>query len=99
MSTDTKVEFGNALNYVQKGPQIPGITNEIQLAFYGYFKQATIGQCNEKAPSRLKVVQKMKWDSWNKHGKMSTEDAMKGYIKTLEKIAPKWKEWSGKAKL
>lgn len=43
------------------GPPIEDITNELKLRFYGLFKQASTGPCNESAPSRLKVVQRMKW--------------------------------------
>lgn len=44
-----------------KGPPIDEITNELKLRFYGLFKQVSTGPCNESAPSRLKVVQRMKW--------------------------------------
>lgn len=43
------------------GPPIEEITNELKLRFYGLFKQASTGPCNESQPSRLKVVQRMKW--------------------------------------
>jgi len=45
------------------GPKNDNLTNEVKLKFYGYYKQATTGPCNEKAPSRLKLVQRMKWCS------------------------------------
>jgi len=39
-------------------------------------------------------------DVWNKLGNMSKEDAMKAYIKQLEKLVPKWRDWKApKAKL
>lgn len=43
------------------GPPIAGITNELKLKFYALYKQATKGECAEKEPSRLQVVQRMKW--------------------------------------
>jgi acyl-CoA-binding protein len=93
-------EFESAVKYVQEGPPIEEITNELKLRFYGLFKQASTGPCNESAPSRLKVVQRMKWDAWNKLGKMSKEEARKEYIKQLTGLSAKWKEWKGgKAKL
>jgi hypothetical protein len=30
---------------------------------------------------------------------MKKEDAAKAYIKELEKLAPKWRDWQNKAKL
>jgi len=86
-------DFKKAVAYVNKGPTIQGITNEIKLQFYAYFKQATDGPCKETAPSRLQVIKKMKWDAYNKLGKMSKQDARNNYIKALEKLVPKWKDW------
>jgi len=81
------------------GPAIDGITNQMKLDFYGYFKQATDGPCTEKAPNRLQVVKRMKWDAWNKLGKLSKEEARKKYIKALEDLVPNWKKWNSNAKL
>lgn len=51
----------NPFSFKTKGPPIDEITNELKLRFYGLFKQVSTGPCNESAPSRLKVVQRMKW--------------------------------------
>jgi diazepam-binding inhibitor (GABA receptor modulating acyl-CoA-binding protein) len=96
----SKEEFENAVNYVKEGPPIDSITNDMKLNFYAYFKQGTTGKVNEKQPSRLNLIARAKWDVWNKLGNMSKEDAMKAYIKQLEKLVPKWREWKApKAKL
>jgi hypothetical protein len=42
--------------YEIASPGQPSISNEDKLAFYALFKQATTGENNTKAPSRLKVV-------------------------------------------
>lgn len=47
--------------YSTWGPAVTGMTNELKLKFYGLFKQATDGPCNEKEPGRLQVVERMKW--------------------------------------
>jgi diazepam-binding inhibitor (GABA receptor modulator, acyl-CoA-binding protein) len=85
-----------ALNYSATS-RSPNLDNETKLLFYAYFKQATNGPNNTKAPSRLKVVDRYKWDAWKKLGKMSKEDAMKKYVERLNTIAPDWK--NEKAKL
>lgn len=90
---DLKEQFESAVNYVQNGPSISDITNEIKLKFYALYKQATSGPNKEKQPSRLNIVARMKWEAWNKLGKMSKEEAMKRYIEQLEKLVPNWKEW------
>eukprot|EP01123_Difflugia_compressa_P004527 TRINITY_DN15969_c0_g1_i1.p1 TRINITY_DN15969_c0_g1~~TRINITY_DN15969_c0_g1_i1.p1 ORF type:complete len:107 (+),score=24.39 TRINITY_DN15969_c0_g1_i1:28-348(+) len=99
--------FKKSVSYVNGGPPIEGITNDIKLKFYAYFKQATDGPCKEKAPSRLQVIKKMKWDAYNKLGKMTKEEARKSYINELEKlVGSKWKTYqlqpnteTGRAKL
>ena len=72
------------------------IDNETKLKFYAFFKQATVGPNKTKAPSKLKVVERYKWDQWKKLKNMSKEDAMKGYVQELTKKVP---NWNGKAKL
>ncbi len=34
------------------------------LKFYGYFKQATEGECKKSRPSMFNVVERAKWDAW-----------------------------------
>ena len=60
------------------------------------FKQATAGENNTKAPSRLKMVEKMKWEAWKKYGKISKEEAMKKYVDQLNVLVP---SWNSRAKL
>jgi len=66
-------------------------TNQEKLDFYGLFKQGTEGPCNTKAPSRLKIVDKAKWDAWNSLGKKTKEEAMKIYVGKISAIAKKMK--------
>jgi acyl-CoA-binding protein len=82
------------VEYIAKGPEVKGITNELKLKFYGLYKQATDGPCNEKEPSRLQVVKRMKWQAWKELGKMTKEEARKAYIVQLEGVAPSWKSWT-----
>ena len=90
----TEKEYNLALEYITKKSEQDKdakITNEMKLSFYGYFKQITVGPCNVPAPSRLKVVEKAKWDAWSKLKNMKKEDAMKGYIQMVNKVNPKWR--------
>lgn len=66
------------------------LDNETKLVFYALFKQITDGENKTKAPSKLKVVEKYKWDAWKKLGKISKTEAMKKYIEELSKISPSW---------
>ena len=56
------------------------------LKFYGYYKQATQGRCNQPKPSFWDVVGKAKWDAWNKCGDMSQRYAMTLYIAELKQV-------------
>lgn len=66
------------------------LDNETKLVFYALFKQITEGENKTKAPSKLKVVEKYKWDAWKKLGKISKAEAMKKYVEELSKISPSW---------
>ena len=84
-------EFEDAAKYLQKKKKLK-VPQEMQLKFYGYFKQATVGKCNVKKPGLLDWVGRAKWDAWNKLGDMSKDDAMMNYMAELEVIAPTWKD-------
>lgn len=56
-----------------------GPSDAIKLQFYALYKQATIGKCNIPQPWALQVVDRAKWDAWNKLGNMSKETAMTKY--------------------
>eukprot|EP00455_Lapot_gusevi_P005026 TRINITY_DN12121_c0_g2_i1.p1 TRINITY_DN12121_c0_g2~~TRINITY_DN12121_c0_g2_i1.p1 ORF type:complete len:101 (+),score=36.48 TRINITY_DN12121_c0_g2_i1:59-361(+) len=85
--------FKDAVKYVQSipkdGPVKP--SNSDKLMFYALFKQATDGKCKTKAPSKMNLVARAKWDAWNKLGETSKEEAMKKYVAQLEKLNSNWK--------
>jgi len=56
------------------------------LKFYGYYKQATNGNCNTGKPSIFKVVERAKWDAWNSLQNLSKEEAMQGYIDQIKNV-------------
>ncbi len=58
----------------------------MMLKFYGYYKQATLGPCNEPKPSFWDVVNRAKWDAWHKLGDMAEEEAMQRYVEELKQI-------------
>ena len=67
-----------------KGPYQP--SHALMLKFYGYYKQATKGKCNQPKPSFWDVVGKAKWEAWNKCGNMTQQQAMKSYIDELKQV-------------
>jgi len=71
-------------NLPKDGPYQP--SNEMMLKFYGYYKQATEGPCNDAKPNFWDVIRRAKWDAWHKLGDMSEEEAMTRYVDELKLI-------------
>ncbi|KAH7646727.1 putative acyl-coa-binding protein [Dermatophagoides farinae] len=65
--------------------------NEL-LELYGYYKQATIGDCNTDRPGLLDPKGRYKWDQWNKLKGMTNEEASKKYIEIVEKLLEKYRD-------
>ncbi|KAJ2938207.1 hypothetical protein O0L34_g18548 [Tuta absoluta] len=61
-------------------------SNELMLRFYSYYKQATEGPCDKPKPGFWDVVNRAKWESWNKLGNMTKNEAMQAYVDELHKI-------------
>ena len=66
------------------GPYQP--SHGVMLKFYGYYKQATQGKCDQPKPSFWDVVGKAKWDAWKKCDDISQAEAMKLYIEELKQV-------------
>ena len=71
------------------------LSSDQKLAFYGLFKQATVGPCDKPQPGLLEMVERAKWKAWKALGRMSKDEAVVQYVKLLDKIAPQWKEELG----
>lgn len=86
MSLEDK--FNAAVNVIRSLPKSGSYqpSNELMLRFYSYFKQATEGPCDKPKPGFWDVVNRAKWESWNRLGDMSREDAMQQYVNQLHKI-------------
>ncbi|EGR34567.1 hypothetical protein IMG5_007270 [Ichthyophthirius multifiliis] len=86
-------KFNKALNFIKeppKGHPPVELTNQQKLTFYALFQQAKQGQCKGSQPSRLKIIERAKYDAWKALGNLSKEDSMNKYITELTKIAPNW---------
>ncbi|KAJ6532038.1 Acbp from Moniliophthora Perniciosa [Mycena capillaripes] len=84
----SKSKFEKAVAIVQgfpkDGPVKP--SQDDQLFFYSYYKQATIGDVNTARPGMLDFTGKAKWDAWNGVKGTSTEDAYKKYVDKLLEV-------------
>ncbi|THV07268.1 Acbp from Moniliophthora Perniciosa [Dendrothele bispora CBS 962.96] len=87
----SQTKFDTAVKIVQSLPKDGPIkpSQDDQLLFYKYYKQATIGDCNTARPGMLDFVGKAKWDAWNGVKGTSKEEAMKKYVEALLEILKK----------
>jgi len=97
----TQAKFDRAVAIVQglpkEGPVQP--TQDEQLAFYKFYKQATIGDVNIPRPGLLDFTGKAKWDAWESAKGTSKEAAQKAYVDKLLEVlkridTPEAKGWA-----
>ncbi|KAF5175287.1 Acyl-coa-binding domain-containing protein [Thalictrum thalictroides] len=67
-----------------------GVSNEVLLKLYGFYKIATDGPCNTPQPSALQLAKHTKWHAWQRLGAMSPEEAMQNYITIVTELYPFW---------
>ena len=62
------------------------LDNDTLLSLYGYYKQATCGPCDITEPYRIYYKEHAKYIAWNNNKDVSKEDAMKYYVRLVNKI-------------
>ncbi|TFK50022.1 acyl-CoA-binding protein [Heliocybe sulcata] len=87
----SQAKFDKAVSIVQSLPKDGPIkpTQEEQLYFYKYYKQATVGDVNTSRPGMMDFTGKAKWDAWKSAEGTSKEDAMAKYVEKLLEILKK----------
>lgn len=76
--------FKASLKNINKLSQEPD--DDTKLKLYGLFKQVTVGRCDQPEPSRIKFVERAKWQAWHGLESMSKLQAMNQYSDTVEKL-------------
>ena len=79
----TEDEFLKCCNSVKK---ITKLEHDDLLYLYGFYKQATVGDCNVEKPSFFDFKGKAKYDSWVERQGINTDLAMKYYIKKVNRL-------------
>jgi diazepam-binding inhibitor (GABA receptor modulator, acyl-CoA-binding protein) len=82
--SDTKKKFEKAAEDVKKAKKDPG--NEMKLRLYAHYKQGSEGDATGDRPGFTDFVGRAKYDAWAKIKGMSQEDAMKAYIKLVDRV-------------
>ncbi|KAF8486261.1 acyl-CoA-binding protein [Russula ochroleuca] len=81
----SEAKFNKAVEIVQSLPKDGPIqpSQENQLYFYSYYKQAIVGDVNIPRPGLLDFAGKAKWDAWNERKGISKEEAWQKYVEKL----------------
>jgi diazepam-binding inhibitor (GABA receptor modulator, acyl-CoA-binding protein) len=82
--SEMQKKFEKAVKDVTKAKKDPG--NEMKLRLYAHFKQASEGDVVGDKPGFTDFVGRAKYDAWAKIKGLSQEDAMKAYIKLVERV-------------
>jgi acyl-CoA-binding protein len=82
--SDVKKKFEKAAEDVKKAKKDPG--NDMKLRLYAHFKQGSEGDVKGDKPGFTDFVGRAKYDAWAKIKGMSQDDAMKAYIKLVERV-------------
>ncbi|TFY71727.1 hypothetical protein EVG20_g1290 [Dentipellis fragilis] len=84
-------KFDKAVSIVQNLPKDGPIkpTQDEQLYFYSYYKQATIEDVNTDRPGLLDFTGKAKWDAWKKLKGTTKEEAQTKYVEKLLEVLTK----------
>ena len=83
----TEAEFTQAAEDVKRYKQC---TNDEQLELYGWYKQATIGDCTTERPGMFDLKGKAKWDAWKSREGSGKGTAMDEYCKVVAAIKAKY---------
>jgi diazepam-binding inhibitor (GABA receptor modulator, acyl-CoA-binding protein) len=81
---DLKKQFEAASAAVLKAKKDPG--SDLKLKLYAHFKQATEGDVQGDKPGFTDFVNRAKYEAWAKLKGTAAEDAMKAYIKLVERV-------------
>jgi len=77
-------QFEAAAAAVLKAKKDPG--NETKLKLYAHYKQATEGDVKGEKPGFTDFVNRAKYEAWAKLKGMPADEAMKAYVKLVERV-------------
>jgi acyl-CoA-binding protein len=86
MDDDIAARFEAAQKRVKALAQSPG--NDDLLELYALYKQATAGDVSGSRPGMMDFKGRAKFDAWTKKKGRPREEAMRGYIALVDRLAP-----------
>ena len=81
---DIRKQFDDAAAAILKAKKDPG--NDMKLRLYASYKQATEGDVTGEKPGFTDFVNRAKYEAWAKLKGTASEEAMKAYIKLVERV-------------
>lgn len=84
MSSDLEQRFLQAQADAKQLKARP--SNDDLLALYGYYKQATQGDCTGSRPGMMDFANRAKYDAWAKLKGTGREAAMQAYVDKVGKL-------------
>jgi acyl-CoA-binding protein len=81
---DIRKQYDDAAAAILKAKKDPG--NDMKLRLYANFKQATEGDVKGEKPGFTDFVNRAKYEAWAKLKGTAPEEAMKAYIKLVERV-------------
>jgi diazepam-binding inhibitor (GABA receptor modulating acyl-CoA-binding protein) len=81
-------QFQDAQEKIKTLTQRP--SNEEFLDLYAYFKQATLGDNNDKKPGMFDLKGQFKWKQWKDKEGLSKEEAMQKYVDLVNALLGKY---------
>jgi acyl-CoA-binding protein len=84
VTDDLKAQFEAAAKAATNLPERPD--NDTLLKLYAYYKQGTVGDVQGKRPGFTDFAGRAKYDAWKKLKGMPLDEAMKRYIKLVQRL-------------
>ncbi len=84
MSEELKEKFEQAAKDVTQLSEAPDAQTKLRL--YGFYKQATEGDCKGSRPGMMDFVGRAKYDTWKALEGTSKEQAMQLYVNLVEEL-------------
>ena len=72
--------------YISKAKKLETMSDEDKLYLYANYKQANFGNNDKDKPLFFNRVETEKWKAWHSMKDVSTEEAMKNYIKKVKSL-------------
>jgi acyl-CoA-binding protein len=88
VTDDLREAFERAQAEVNNLKSRPSDTELLKL--YGLYKQATSGDVSGARPGMLDIKRRAKYDAWAKVAGLDGDDAMSGYIRTVETLKARY---------